>query len=102
MGKFLIAAKTDDIPSGQGKTVFVGGKQIAVFNLDGAFYAIRDACTHQGAPLSGGHVSGQSVTCSWHGAKFDITTGQALSRVAFTPVPCYKVRIAGEDLEIEI
>ena len=102
MGEFVKAAKKEDVPVGQGKTVFVGGKQVAVFNVDGVYYAIRDACTHQGAPLSGGRIAGKEVTCSWHGAKFDITTGEALSRVAFTPVPCYNVRVTEEDLEIEI
>ncbi len=63
MGEFVKAAKKEDIPVGRGKTVFVGGKQVAVFNVDGAYYAIRDSCTHQGAPLSGGHVAGKTVTC---------------------------------------
>ena len=102
MGEFVKAVKKEEIPVGQGKTGYVGDRGFAVFNVDGAYYAIRDACTHQGAPLSGGHVEGKTVTCSWHGAKFDITTGEALSRVAFTPVPCYNVRVVEEDLEIEI
>jgi len=102
MGEFVKVAKTGDIPAEQGKAVFVDGKQVAVFNVDGTYYAIGDACTHQGAPLSGGHVAGKAVTCSWHGAKFDITTGEALSRVAFTPVRCYNVRVAEQDVEIEV
>ena len=102
MGKFVKAAKKVDIPEGQGKTIYVSGKQVAVFNVDGAYYAIGDSCTHQGAPLSGGRVAGKAVTCSWHGAKFDITTGEALSRVAFTPVRCYNVRVAEQDIEIEV
>ena len=102
MGEFVKAAKKEDISAGHGKAVYVGGRRIAVFNVDGVYYAIHDSCTHQGAPLSGGHVTGKEVTCSWHGARFDVTTGEALSRVAFTPVHWYNIRVANGDLEIEV
>ena len=102
MGEFVKAAGIDEIPAGQGKTAEVGGDPIAIFNVDGAYYAIGDSCTHQGAPLSGGHVVDNVVTCPWHGAKFDITNGDPLSPPAFGSVACYKVRVGADGVEIEV
>jgi 3-phenylpropionate/trans-cinnamate dioxygenase ferredoxin subunit len=102
MGEFVKAAGKEEIPSGQGKTVEVGGHNVAVFNVDETFYAISGSCTHQGAPLSGGPVTANVVTCPWHGARFDITTGRALSPPASGGVTCYKVRITDDDIEIEV
>ncbi len=102
MGEFVKAARKDEIPTGQGKTVSVGGHSIAVFNVNEDYYAIGDSCTHQGAPLSGGPVAGNVVTCPWHAARFDITTGEALSPPARGGVSCYRVRVAGDDIEIEV
>lgn len=71
-------AKTDEVAPGQGKLVEVNGKKIALFNVEGSFYAIDDACTHLGGRLSEGFLDGNEVTCPWHGARFDIITGEVL------------------------
>jgi nitrite reductase/ring-hydroxylating ferredoxin subunit len=71
-------AKTDEVAPGQGKLVEVNGKKIALFNVEGSFYAIDDACSHLGGPLAEGFLDGNEVTCPWHGARFDITTGEVL------------------------
>ncbi len=102
MGEFVKATGKDEIPSGQGKTVEVGGHNVAVFNVDGTFYAIGGSCTHQGAPLSGGTVAGNVVTCPWHGARFDITSGKPLSPPASGGVDCYNVRVKDDNIEIEV
>jgi len=64
MAGFVKVAKTDEISPGHGKLVEAGGKKIALFNVEGAFYAIDDTCTHVGGPLSEGPLSGREVTCS--------------------------------------
>lgn len=102
MGEFVKAGKKEEISAGQGKAVEVGGKTIAVFNVDGAYYAVADTCTHQGASLSGGTVDGNVVTCPWHAARFDLKTGEAVGPPASNPVTCYLVRAAGDDIEIEV
>jgi nitrite reductase/ring-hydroxylating ferredoxin subunit len=102
MAGFLKAARTTDIPVGQGKLVGVGGRHIALFNVEGAYYAIDDTCTHKGGPLSDGEVKGTKVTCPWHGATFDLMTGDVVRPPAAVGVSRYNVRVVGDDIEIEI
>jgi nitrite reductase/ring-hydroxylating ferredoxin subunit len=102
MEGFVKTAKSDEIQPGQGKMVEIDGKKIALFNVDGAFYAIDDTCTHRGGPLSEGELSGKEVTCPWHGAVFDVTTGQVSRLPAPKGVSSYNIRIEGGDIEVEI
>ena len=93
---------TTDIAPGESIAVEVEGQRIAVFNVNGVFYAIGDTCTHRGGPLSQGKVNGATVTCPWHGAKFDIRTGSVLSPPAPAGVASYKVVIEGGEIKIEV
>lgn len=102
MAGFVKVAKTEDLAPGQGKMVEAGGKTIALFNVDGDYYAIDDTCTHKGGPLCEGELDGKEVTCPWHGAVFDVTTGEVLGPPAMEGVACYKTRVSGKDIEIEI
>jgi len=102
MGEFVKVATVAEIARGEAKAVEAGGKTIALFNLDGTFYAIDDACTHRGGPLSEGMVVGTEVTCPWHGAVFDITSGAVLAAPAPGDVARYAVRVNGEDIEVEV
>jgi 3-phenylpropionate/trans-cinnamate dioxygenase ferredoxin component len=63
MGAFVKVAKTDEIASGQARGVEVNGKRLALFNIDGNFYALDDTCNHKGGPLSEGAIEGEEVTC---------------------------------------
>ena len=102
MAGFVKVAKADEIAPGQGKMVEVSGKKIALFNVEGSFYAIDDACTHRGGPLSEGSLDGKQVTCPLHGAIYDVITGEVLSPPAPKGVARYNVRVEGSDIEVEI
>lgn len=102
MAEYVKVATTDDVTPGQPRLVEVNGRRVVLFNLDGAFYAIDDFCSHRGAPLSEGEVMGKDVQCPWHGALFDITTGEASGPPADAGVETFKVRVAGSDIEVEI
>ncbi|MBI3286636.1 MAG: non-heme iron oxygenase ferredoxin subunit, partial [Chloroflexi bacterium] len=97
MALVKIASVSDPAP-GRGKLVETEGKEIALFNVGGAFYAIGDTCTHAGGPLSEGSLQGYSVTCPWHGSLFDVRTGQNTGPPAASPVPSYKVVVQGTDV----
>ena len=104
-------AKKEEIPPGQAIAVEVNGKRIAIFNVDGTFYAIDDTCTHRGGPLSEGDVekSRLEVTCPWHGAVYDLRTGQARDEGPYmrgaseaAHLKSYKVEVDGSDLKIDV
>ena len=99
MPEFVFAAKTDDIPVGRGKTVSLGEKRIALFNVEGAFYAIDDTCLHRGGPLSEGELEGCVVTCPWHGWKYDSRTGEMTMNPA-ARVNCYQARVESGDVQV--
>jgi nitrite reductase (NADH) small subunit len=65
MTAFVKVAKSNEIELGQGKMVEVDGKTIALSNVDGAFYAIDNTCTHRGGPLGEGLLNDNEVTCHW-------------------------------------
>ena len=75
MANFVKVAQTSEIPVGQGKCVEVEGRRLAIFNVDGSYYAIDDVCQHQGGPLGEGELNGKLVTCPWHGWEYDVTNG---------------------------
>lgn len=102
MEDFERVAATEDLPPGESLLVELEGIRIAVFNLDGEFYAIEDVCTHDGGPLVEGEIlDGGQVECPRHGARFDIRTGEALSMPAFEPTPSYEVQVEGGDIYVE-
>src|SRR3989442_333073 len=102
MPEFVKVARTDDIPSCQAMMVEVNGKEIALFNVGGSVPASDNTCTHVGGPLCEGEVEGIEVTCPWHGAVFDVTTGQVLGPPAGEGVSRYNVRVDGPDIEVEV
>lgn len=75
MPRFYRAVSTTEIAPGTGKTVTLGGKTIALFNVNGAFHALDNVCPHRAGPLGEGRLDGKVVSCPWHGWTFDVTTG---------------------------
>jgi 3-phenylpropionate/trans-cinnamate dioxygenase ferredoxin subunit len=102
MPKFVEVAKKSEIPDQSAKCVEVEGKRIALFNLGGEFYAIDDTCTHRGGPLSEGSLEGKEVECPWHGARFNIKSGEVTAPPAPKGVTRYTVRVTGDVVEIEV
>lgn len=101
MKRFVRVAARDDIPVGGKKLVEIDGIPVAIFNVDGAFYAIEDVCTHDGGNLVEGDLMGNEIECPRHGARFDVRTGAATKMPAFEPVPTYAVEVASEDVLVE-
>lgn len=99
---WMQAARVSEIPVGNGKLVILDDELIALFNIDGNFHAIDDACPHQGAPLSEGVIRGCITVCPWHGAEFDVTDGKLLSGPGGGDVRCYAVKTDGEDILIDL
>jgi nitrite reductase/ring-hydroxylating ferredoxin subunit len=99
---FIKVATAQEVPPGKAKQITAGGRTVALFNIDGTFYAIDDTCSHRGAPLWEGAVEGKEVTCPWHGARFDLTSGNHLCPPAKSGVPCYPVQVVGDEVQIDV
>ena len=93
MAEWVEAGSTEELPPGSYTSVDVDDVQIAVFNCDGTFYAIEDVCTHDYGQLTGGDMEGCQVVCPRHGAKFDITSGEALTAPAYEPVDTFPIKV---------
>jgi 3-phenylpropionate/trans-cinnamate dioxygenase ferredoxin subunit len=102
MSQLTKAANRDELPDGGKKVLEVDGRAIALFKVDGTFYAIDDACTHDGGPLADGELIGCEIQCPRHGARFDLKTGRALCMPAIEPVTAHHVEVRGDDVYVEI
>lgn len=101
MGNFVRVAGVQEIPTGKGKQVEVGAVRIALFNVEGSFYAIEAFCAHMGEPLANGELRGTMVICPWHGWGFDVTDG-CFIRQPRTCLDTFAVRVEGQDILVEI
>jgi nitrite reductase/ring-hydroxylating ferredoxin subunit len=101
--RFVKVARKSRLPEGgKGTYVEVEGHRITLFNPGGEIHALDDACTHVGGPLSQGFVEEGEVECPWYGSRFDIKTGEVRIFPAREDVATYKVRVTGNDVEVEI
>lgn len=94
-------AGTEDIKPGSGTTVEAGGKSLAVFNVDGTYYAIDNTCVHRGGPLGEGDLDGTVVMCPWHNWTYDVTTGKCINNPSAC-VQSYPVTVDGTDVKVQL
>ena len=93
MPEFTRVADVSEVPDPGKLLVEVDGEVVALFHVEGRFYAIDDVCTHDGGPLVDGELVGYKIACPRHGAKFDIRTGAALSMPAVRPTRAHAVKV---------
>ncbi len=98
---FQTVAKVGEIPEGQGRPFEVDGQPIAVFLLEGTYYAIDDICPHQGLPLYDWIVFDKSVTCIAHGWRFSLVDGKHLDGIR-TCVGTYPVRVVDGAIQVSL
>jgi 3-phenylpropionate/trans-cinnamate dioxygenase ferredoxin subunit len=98
--EYVTAGKTSDVASGTVRVFVVDGRDVAVANVDGQFYAFADVCTHDDGPVAEGELDGCVIECPRHGARFDIATGQALSMPAVVPLPVYDLEVEGDEIRV--
>jgi nitrite reductase (NADH) small subunit len=112
-----VVARQEEIPPGGRKIVRVAGREVGIFNIDGAFHALKNVCPHQGARVCLGRIvgtalpsnvyeyaygrEGQILRCPWHEWEYDIATGESL----FDPnvkIVSYPVAVVGDDIVVTI
>jgi nitrite reductase/ring-hydroxylating ferredoxin subunit len=76
MSEFVRVIPASELAPGQCREVLVGNRSVALFNVDGVFYALSNLCLHRGGPLGQGLLSGTVVMCPWHAWTWDVRTGE--------------------------
>jgi nitrite reductase/ring-hydroxylating ferredoxin subunit len=102
MSSFHRVLSAADLPPGSMREVRIDGRDIALANVDGHCYAFGGVCTHDGAPLAEGELTGRVVTCHWHGTEFDVATGAVVDGLTDEAVPVYEVRVVDGGIEVSI
>lgn len=87
MSNFIDVAHLDDIPAGTMRHVVVGEREILLANVDGNIHAMSNRCGHMSASLADGTLDGNTVTCPFHSAHFDVTTGKKVRDAVLVPPP---------------
>src|SRR5436853_7042088 len=90
---FVSVITTSELSPGAMKWVVIDRERVLIANVEGAFYALRDACGHRQAPLSKGTLDGCVIECPLHFATFDVRTGKLLSGPTAADVPAYAVQV---------
>ena len=99
--KRMRVAAVADVPVGEGRIVEAGEHTLAVFNVDGRFFAIDNRCVHRGGPLGEGPLDDRTVMCPWHGWRFDVTTGANVNNPA-VKVACFPVTVEDGALYVDV
>ena len=90
-----------ELAPGAMRWVLVDRERVLLANVDGDFYALRDACGHRQMQLSKGRLDGHIVECPLHFATFDVRTGKLVSGPASADVPTYEVRIDNDTVYVK-
>jgi nitrite reductase/ring-hydroxylating ferredoxin subunit len=93
IAEWVRVADAGDIAPGEGLRVEIGDEPVAIWNVDGEFYATTDTCSHEESSLTEGDLWGDVVECALHGAQFNVRTGEVLSLPAIFPIATYPVKI---------
>lgn len=100
MARWITVANTEELAPGDRIVVEVDDYYIAIFNVDGSYYAVEDVCTHDDGPVAEGELDGFEIECPRHGARFDLRTGEALTLPAVMPIKRFDVRVDGGEVQI--
>ena len=99
---FVQVIEASEVAPGERIVMEIDGEPVALFNVDGAFYAIGDVCTHDGGPLAEGDLNGFVIACPRHGATFDIRTGQVLSMPATRDTTAHQVKVEADSVWVKL
>ncbi|MFQ5927017.1 MAG: Rieske (2Fe-2S) protein [Terriglobia bacterium] len=92
---FVKVATRNELPPGSGKLVIAHDKPIALFNVNGEFYAVNYICPHMGGPIGEGSLNGYVVACPWHGWTFDVRSGLP-DHPGGHAIAAYEVKLEGD------
>ena len=102
MSDFQKVANISEFSEENHKSFVVNNVVIVVCKVDQEFYAFRDECSHQTLPLSDGYFDGEVITCCYHGAEFNVKTGEALCLPAIEPIEIFEVKVENDEIFVKV
>ena len=100
MAEWVEVARVSDIPSSTTKRVEVRGLALALFNLDGQFFALEDTCPRDEGSLSQGDLFGDLVQCPVEACKYELATGHCITFDA--RVQAFEVKVEGAAVKVKL
>lgn len=100
--EYHAVAKIDDLDDEEVMAVFAGGEEIALYRIEGEFYATHGICTHENVGLADGFVEGDRIECPLHSACFEIKTGKVLCAPAEVDLKTYPVKVEGDTVYVGV
>ena len=101
MSEWVRALAVAEVPPGSCVEISVGGTPVAVYNVDGTFYATSNVCLHRGGPLGQGMLAGHEVMCPWHAWTWDVRTGENTANPSLR-IPTHEVMAEGDDVFVRL
>jgi len=92
MGEWVRVAGASELAPGSCMEAMVGGRAVALYNVDGTVYATANSCLHRGGPLGQGTLDGHTVMCPWHAWTWDVRTGENTANPSLC-IPIYEVKV---------
>jgi len=99
---FQKVARLAELSSTKALGIRVEGIDVGLYSVGDAVFAMEDRCPHADALLSEGHLEGTVIECPVHGWRFDVTTGFRPEDADGFPIPCFAVRIEGDDVYVDL
>jgi nitrite reductase/ring-hydroxylating ferredoxin subunit len=100
MAEWIKVATLEEVPPGSLRSVMLGMEPVVLANVDGTIHACKDQCTHEELPLSDGELEGDILVCTYHGARFDVTSGAPRGLPAVKPLKCFQVEVRDGEIYI--
>ena len=101
MGDWVRAVAAAELAPGCCTEVSIGGKPVALYNVEGTFYATSNTCIHRGGPLGQGALDGTAVLCPWHAWSWDVTTGENTANPELK-IPTYPVKVEDGQVLVQV
>lgn len=101
MSEWISVIDATELSNGDHVVVDVDGVDVAVFKIDGQFYAIEDVCSHDGAEIASGRLEGDEIICPRHGARFCVKTGAVKSPPAYEDIACFAVKVENNKVQVK-
>lgn len=99
---FLYACEVEAVPEGRTKALEINGRTVLICNFGGQIFAVENMCSHAEQPLERGRLKDGWISCPYHGARFDLETGEPVKGPATDPIATFPVRISGMIIEIAV